>query len=245
MDAIVVKNLCKSYKLTKALDNVSFDIKENELFGLLGVNGAGKTTIVSIMSGLINRNSGEVKIMGYDIDSDIKSIQSIINVSTQESSIASRLTVYENLCFFMNVYNTNDYDLVEDLINKFSLNEVRNKMACNLSGGFRRRLSIAISLISKPKILFLDEPTLGLDVLARRELWKIIRELKSKITIILTSHYLEEIEALCDRTLILVKGKKIECDTVSNIKEKYNASSLEDAFVKMVEGVNNEVKGIY
>ena len=197
MSQIIIENVCKKYKDVKALKNVSLSVKQGELFGLLGINGAGKTTLIKILCGLTKKTSGNVLIDGFNLDSDVDEIKKIIDISPQDTSVALNLTVKENLEFFANVYDCENEDVVQEVIKTFKLEEVLNKKAKTLSGGFKRRLSIAVALISKPKILFLDEPTLGLDVIARRELWNVILKLKGKITIILTSHYLEEIENLC------------------------------------------------
>ena len=239
MNIINIDNICKNYKTLKALDNLSIEIKKGELFGLLGVNGAGKTTLIKILCGLTKKTSGSVLINGFNIDSDIDKIKEIIDISPQETAIAENLTVKENLEFFANIYNNCDLDYINKIINTFSLTSVLTKRAKTLSGGFKRRLSIAIALISKPTILFLDEPTLGLDVFARRELWGIINKLKNKITIILTSHYLDEIESLCDRVAILSKGKLLKTGTIDELKQFTNSDNFEDAFIKLVEN-NNE-----
>ena len=152
--------------------------------------------------------------------------------------MANNLTVKENLEFFANIYNNNDANTINEIVDIFNLNEVLNQRAKTLSGGYKRRLSIAIALISKPKILFLDEPTLGLDVFARRELWNIIKKLQKNITIILTSHYLEEIENLCDRVAILSNGKLLKTGTIEEIKQITNTQNFEDAFIKLVEAKN-------
>ena len=206
MNIITIDNVCKNYKSKKALDNVSLSIKQGELFGLLGVNGAGKTTLIKILCGLTRKTSGTITINNFNLDKEIDKIKEIIDISPQETSVANNLTVKENLEFFANIYNSNDANTINEIVDIFNLNEVLNQRAKTLSGGYKRRLSIAIALISKPKILFLDEPTLGLDVFARRELWNIIKKLQKNITIILTSHYLEEIENLCDRVAILSNG---------------------------------------
>ena len=164
-------------------------------------------------------------------------IKKIIDISPQESAVAKNLTVLENLKFFQDLYNQKDENYLNEIIEDLGLSEVINQRAKTLSGGYQRRLSIALGLISKPKILLLDEPTLGLDVIARRELWKIVNKFKGKITIILTSHYLEEIEALCDRVAILSKGNLLIEGTINEIKEKTNEASFEEAFVKIVGGV--------
>ena len=239
MQGIEIKNISKRYKNgVVALKDLSLTINAGELFGLLGVNGAGKTTLIKILSGLSKKDSGKAYINGYDLDCDIDKIKQIIDVSPQETSVAPNLTVLENLEFFANVYSVQDAMYLEEIISTFSLEEVLNQRAKTLSGGYKRRLSIAIALISKPQVLFLDEPTLGLDVLARRELWKIILKLKGKITIVLTSHYLEEIENLSDRVAILFKGKLLKVGKTQEIKKETNATTFEDAFIKIVEGEN-------
>lgn len=238
MNIITIENVCKNYKTKKALDNVSLTIKEGELFGLLGVNGAGKTTLIKILCGLTNKTSGTIMINNFSLDKEIDKIKEIIDISPQETSVANNLTVKENLEFFANIYNNNNTNTINEIIDIFNLNEVINQRAKTLSGGYKRRLSIAIALISKPKILFLDEPTLGLDVFARRELWNIIRKLQKDITIILTSHYLEEIENLCDRVAILSNGKLLKTGTTEELKRITNAQNFEDAFIKLVEAKN-------
>ncbi len=238
MNIISVNNVCKNYKSKVALDNVSLSIKRGELFGLLGVNGAGKTTLIKILCGLTKKSSGSVTIDGFDLDVEGDKIKEIIDVSPQETSVANNLTVRENLEFFANIYDKNSSENINEIVDIFSLGEVLNQRAKTLSGGYKRRLSIAIALISKPKILFLDEPTLGLDVFARRELWKIISKLKSKVSIILTSHYLEEIEFLCDRVAILSKGKLLQEGSVEQLKQSAEAQTFEEAFIKIVESVN-------
>ena len=238
MNIITIDNVCKNYKAKKALDNVSLSIKQGELFGLLGVNGAGKTTLIKILCGLTRKTSGTITINNFNLDKEIDKIKEIIDISPQETSVANNLTVKENLEFFANIYNNNDSNTINEIVDIFNLNEVLNQRAKTLSGGYKRRLSIAIALISKPKILFLDEPTLGLDVFARRELWNIIKKLQKNITIILTSHYLEEIENLCDRVEVLSNGKLLKTGTIEEIKQITHTQNFEDAFIKLVEAKN-------
>ena len=238
MNIITIDNVCKNYKTKKALDNVSLTIKQGELFGLLGVNGAGKTTLIKILCGLTRKTSGTITINNFNLDKEIDKIKEIIDVSPQETSVANNLTVKENLEFFANIYNKNNTNTINEIVDIFNLNEVLNQRAKTLSGGYKRRLSIAIALISKPKILFLDEPTLGLDVFARRELWNIIKRLQKNVTIVLTSHYLEEIENLCDRVAILSNGKLLKTGTIEEIKLITNAQNFEDSFIKLVEAKN-------
>ncbi len=239
MDIITIDGVCKNYKRKVALNDVSLTIKEGELFGLLGVNGAGKTTLIKIICGLTKKTEGQITVDGFNLDTEADKIKQITDVSPQETSVASNLTVKENLRFFANVYNIRDEKHITELINTFGLNDVLNQKAKTLSGGYKRRLSIAVSLISKPKILFLDEPTLGLDVFARRELWGIIKKLKGNVTVILTSHYLEEIENLCDRVAILSCGKLLQTGTIEQIKQSTNTDNFEDAFIKLA-GLKNE-----
>lgn len=236
-EIIKIDSLNKWFKENHALADLTLSVKQGELFGLLGVNGAGKTTLIKILCGLTKKCSGSVSIGGFNLDTDLDRIKEIVDISPQETSVALNLTVKENLEFFANIYNT-EKEHVDRIVEIFSLQEVLNKKAKTLSGGYKRRLSIAIALISKPQILFLDEPTLGLDVFARRELWKIINKLKSNVTIILTSHYLEEIENLCDRVAILSKGKLLTVGSIDEVKSNANANTFEDAFIKVVESAN-------
>lgn len=234
MNAIEIKELSKYYKDCKAVNNLSLEIKEGELFALLGVNGAGKTTLIKMLTGLLAPTSGDAFIFGKSIKQEINAIKEITNVSPQETAVAMNLTVKENLFFMGGIYGFQKEELakaVDEVKEALELDEVINKKAKTLSGGWQRRLSIALALISHPKILFLDEPTLGLDVLARRELWKVILSLKGKTTIILTTHYLEEVEALSDCVGIMVKGKLKALGTVDELKDASRTNTLEDAFV--------------
>lgn len=236
MAEIETKQLNKFYKNLHALKDINLGIKENELFGLLGVNGAGKTTLIKILTCLSEQTSGEAYVHGFSVKDNPEKIKEIVDVSPQETAVAHNLTVRENLDFFASLYNTRDEAYISFVVNAFSLEEVENQRAKTLSGGWKRRLSIAIGLISKPKILFLDEPTLGLDVIARRELWKIINNMKGKITIILTTHYLEEAEALCDRVAVMAKGKVKATGTPAELKAIAKTDNFEDAFIKIAEG---------
>lgn len=234
---IEIVNLTKKFKDKTAVNNINLTIKEGELFALLGTNGAGKTTTIKMMSTLILPTSGEIKVSGYDIKKDRMKIKEIVNVSPQETAIAPNLSVKENLEFMAGVYKIkNKNKKIEELVNMFKLQEVLKQKAKTLSGGWQRKLSIAISLINNPKILFLDEPTLGLDVIARRKLWSVIEQLKGKITIILTTHYMEEAESLSDRVGIMSKGNLIEVGTPQELISKVGANNFEEAFVKIATG---------
>ena len=235
MYAIETKNLTKKFKEKIAVDNLDLIIKKGELYALLGTNGAGKTTTIKMISGLIKPTSGDISILEMNYKKDSK-IKDIINVSPQETAVALNLTVKENLEFMAGVYKVKDNEKVEKLIKDFKLDKVLKNKAKTLSGGYQRRLSIALSLINDPQILFLDEPTLGLDVLARRELWKVIESLKGKITIILTTHYMEEAEELADRIGIMNEGKLIAVGTKEELIKKTKTKNFEDAFVKIATG---------
>ena len=235
MAEIETRQLNKFYKNLHALKDIDLGIRENELFGLLGVNGAGKTTLIKILTCLSEQTSGEAYVHGFSVKDNPEKVKEIVDVSPQETAVAHNLTVRENLDFFASLYNTRDEAYISSVVNAFSLEEVENQRAKTLSGGWKRRLSIAIGLISKPKILFLDEPTLGLDVIARRELWKIINNMKGKITIILTTHYLEEAEALCDRVAVMAKGKVKATGTPAELKAIAKTDNFEDAFIKIAE----------
>lgn len=236
-EIIEIKNLTKKFGDFFAVDNLNLKIYEGELFSLLGVNGAGKTTTIKLLCGLLSATSGTAIINGYSILTNLNRIKNFINISPQETAIAPNLTVKENIEFIARLYGLKNENLknnVTEMINKFDLKQVENKKAKILSGGMQRRLSIAMALVTNPKILFLDEPTLGLDVIARRELWKIIKELQSSVTILLTTHYMEEAEKLSNRVGIMNHGKLIDCGTVDELLTKTNSKNLEDAFVTIV-----------
>lgn len=236
MYEIRTEKINKYYGQIHALKDVSLEIEENSLFGLLGVNGAGKTTLIKILTCLIEPSDGKATVHGYSVTDEPREVKKIADVSPQETAVAPNLTVKENLDFFAALYGTDDKEYIASIIEGFSLGEVLSQRAKTLSGGWKRRVSIAIGMISKPKVLFLDEPTLGLDVLARRELWKIIRSLKGKATIILTTHYLEEAEALCDKVAIMAKGEILAAGTPEELKISAGTENFEDAFVKITEG---------
>ena len=239
MPAIKIEGLTKQYKDVLAVDNLSFSIEEGELFSLLGVNGAGKTTTIKMLSCLTKATSGDAYLLGKSIQNDTDDVKSLIAVSPQETAVAPALPVRENLELICGIYRfskENTENKINELCEILSLESVIDRKASKLSGGWQRRLSIAMALISEPKILFLDEPTLGLDVIARSELWDIIRSLKGKVTIILTTHYMEEAEELSDRVGIMKNGKLLICDTPEAIKLQTNEETIEKAFIKIVKG---------
>ena len=240
MYAIKTVDLTKKYKDITAVDQLNLQVKKGELFSLLGVNGAGKTTTIKMLSCLTQPTSGDAFLNGKSICDESAAVKSIIAVSPQETAVAPGLSVRENLELMCGVYGfTKDKQnaKIAELIEQLGLETVIKKKAGKLSGGWQRRLSVAMALISEPEIVFLDEPTLGLDVLARSDLWDFIRSLKGKVTIILTTHYMEEAETLSDRIAIMKDGQLLICDTAEKIKEAAETDSFEQAFVHIVKGV--------
>ncbi len=239
MDAIKTVNLTKKYKDLTAVDSLNLTVAQGELFALLGVNGAGKTTTVKMLSCLTKPASGDAFLNGQSILADTAAVKKIIAVSPQETAVAPNLSVQENLELICGVHGFSKAKRtakIQELTNQFDFHSILSKKAGKLSGGWQRRLSIAMALISEPNILFLDEPTLGLDVLARSELWDTVRSLKGKITVILTTHYMEEAEALSDRIGIMKDGRLIALGTAGELKEKTGKDRFEDAFVAIVKG---------
>ncbi|MBR6562753.1 MAG: ATP-binding cassette domain-containing protein [Clostridia bacterium] len=240
MDAIRIEGLTKKYKDIVAVDNLNLSVHKGELFSLLGVNGAGKTTTIKMLSCLTQPTSGDAFLNGKSISKDTAAVKSLIAVSPQETAIAPGLSVQENLELMCGVHGftkEKQNAKISELTELLGLESVSKKKAGKLSGGWQRRLSIAMALISEPEILFLDEPTLGLDVLARSDLWDLIRSLKGEVTIVLTTHYMEEAEALSDRIAIMKDGKLLICDTAEKIKEAAGTDNFEQAFVRIVRGV--------
>lgn len=240
MDTIRIENLTKKYKDVVAVDTLNLSVHKGELFSLLGVNGAGKTTTIKMLSCLTQPTSGDAFLNGKSICKDTAAVKSLIAVSPQETAVAPGLSVWENLELMCGVHGftkEKQNAKITELTELLGLEAVIRKKAGKLSGGWQRRLSIAMALISEPEILFLDEPTLGLDVLARSDLWDLIRSLKGKVTIILTTHYMEEAEALSDRIAIMKDGKLLICDTAEKIKERAGTDNFEQAFIHIVKGV--------
>ena len=238
MQAIRTMELVKEYKNLTAVDGLHLDIKQGELFSLLGVNGAGKTTTIKMLSCLTKPTSGDAIVGGYSITEEPEQVKRLIGVSPQETAVAPNLSVKENLELICGIHGFSKEKTegkIRELSEQFALDEVLKRKAGKLSGGFQRRVSIAMALISEPKILFLDEPTLGLDVIARHDLWEVISSLKGKITIILTTHYMEEAEALSDRIGIMKSGSLLAIGTVDELNRKAHTNDFETAFVSIVK----------
>ncbi len=238
MTAIQIRDLTKRFGDVVAVDRLNLDIEEGELFALLGVNGAGKTTLLRMLMGLSLPTDGTARVMGFDIRDSLSDVKRVSGLSPQFSAVAPNLTVQENLVWMAGVYG---YDKEEaqkratSLMERFLLTEVADRRAKVLSGGYQRRLSIAMALVGEPKVLYLDEPTLGLDVIARRELWRLVGALHAEVTVILTTHYMEEAEALADRIGIMASGQLLAVDTPAALKAAVGKTTIEDAFIAVVE----------
>ena len=238
MEAINAINLTKKYKDLVAVDQLNLQIEQGELFSLLGVNGAGKTTTIKMLSCLTKPTSGDAIVGEYSITKEPEQVKRLIGVSPQETAVAPNLSVKENLELICGIHSFSKEKAkakIQELSEQFSLDSVLHRKAGKLSGGWQRRVSIAMALISEPKILFLDEPTLGLDVLARHDLWEVIRSLKGKITIILTTHYMEESEALSDRIGIMKSVRLLAIGTAEELKDNAGTNDFETAFVSIVK----------
>ena len=236
-NAIVINDLKKEYGKRAAVKGISLNVEQGTLFSLLGVNGAGKTTTIKMLTDLTKPTSGEAYVMGRSINTELAKVKKLVSVSPQETAVAPNLTVRENLEFIAGIYGMDRKQAKEktdELVREFSMEEIEKSKAKTLSGGWQRRLSIAMALITEPKILFLDEPTLGLDVIARRELWQIINSVKKNVTIVLTTHYMEEAEKLSDKVAVMVKGEIKAVGTVPELLQRTGKQNLEEAFVSIV-----------
>ncbi len=239
MFGIETRFLTKKYKDKTAVDQMNITVNEGELFALLGVNGAGKTTAIRMLTCLCRPTSGECYIMGKNCLTESNEVKKLVGISTQETAVAENLTVCENIRMFCGIYGYSQEKTVrvtDKMISLFNMEDVKDQRAGTLSGGWKRKLSITLALIGEPKVLFLDEPTLGLDVLARREMWKIVRALKGKITIILTTHYMDEAQELADRIAIMANGKVMALGTLCELESLSGEKGLENSFIRIVGG---------
>ena len=241
MQAIKTEGIVKRYQTLTAVDHLDLEIRQGELFALLGVNGAGKTTVIKMLSCLTKPTEGDAAVCGYSITKEAEQVKRLIGVSPQETAVAPNLSVKETLeliCGIHSFSKEKTAEKIKELSGRFALHSVLGRKAGKLSGGWQRRVSIAMAMISEPKVLFLDEPTLGLDVIARHELWEAIRELRGAVTMILTTHYMEEAEALSDRIGIMKNGRLIVTGTAEELKQKVGTADFETAFVSIVKEAN-------
>ena len=238
MEAIRTERLSKRYKDILAVNRLDLTVEQGELFALLGVNGAGKTTAIKMLSCLTLPSAGEAWLEGKSILSQAAEVKQRIGVSPQETAVAPNLTAEENLLLMCGVHGFSkekSRQKAAELAAQLGLAPILHRRAGKLSGGWQRRLSIAMALVSQPEILFLDEPTLGLDVLARSDLWDTVRSLKGRITIVLTTHYLEEAEALSDRVGVMKDGRLLALGTPEELKRQTGSARFEEAFVKLIK----------
>lgn len=238
MNAIDIRDLCKQFGKRTAVDHISLTVADGEMFALLGQNGAGKTTTIQILTGLLRPSCGEALLLGQSIVKRPTAVKSSIGLSPQETAVAPKLSVRENLRLMAEIYGNSRSEAnmrAEEMMARFGLMQQERQWAKTLSGGMQRRLSIAMALIANPAVLFLDEPTLGLDVRARRDLWKLIADLKGHMSIVLTTHYLEEAEALADRIGIMDHGRLQIVGTAEEIKQKTGTDTLEEAFLQLTD----------
>ena len=238
MKAIQTEHLSKRYKDILAVNRLDLTVEQGELFALLGVNGAGKTTAIKMLSCLTRPTGGEAWLEGKSILSQAAEVKQRIGVSPQETAVAPNLTAEENLLLMCGVHGFSkekSRQKAAELAAQLGLAPILHRRAGKLSGGWQRRLSIAMALVSQPEILFLDEPTLGLDVLARSDLWDTVRSLKGRITIVLTTHDLEEAEALSDRVGVMKDGRLLALGTPEELKRQTGSARFEEAFVKLVK----------
>ena len=239
MQEIKTIKLVKRYKNLTAVDTLNLEIRQGELFSLLGINGAGKTTTIKMLSCLTKPTTGDAVVGGYSITKEPEQVKRLIGVSPQETAVAPNLSVRENLALICGIHgfsHERTQKKIEELSVQFDLEGVLKRKAGKLSGGWQRRVSIAMALISEPQILFLDEPTLGLDVIARHELWNVIRALKGKATVIMTTHYMEEAEALSDRIGIMRSGRLLAVGTPQELMDVAGTNDFETAFVSIIKG---------
>ena len=243
MNAIETRGLTKTFGTKTAVDHIDLAIREGELFALLGVNGAGKTTTIRMLSGLSVPTEGVCTVCGFDCVEQVDCVKAVVGLSPQDTAVAENLTVLENLHLMAQICGLSaqeEAQRVADMMCTFHMEEIASSRAKTLSGGWKRKLSIAMALVSQPKVLFLDEPTLGLDVLARRELWRTIESLKGKVTVLLTTHYMEEAQQLADRIAVMINGRIAAMGTLSQLEALTGKTGLEEAFVAIAEGNGKE-----
>lgn len=243
MKGIEASGLVKRYGNLTAVNGLDLCVEQGQLYALLGMNGAGKTTAIRMLCGLTEADGGDARIMGCSVRTDLPGVRSLTAISPQESAVAPKLTVAENLMMIAQIHGMKKSEAREKcgkIIRQMELESVEKRYAGKLSGGWQRRLSIAMALVSQPKVLFLDEPTLGMDVLSRRSLWQLIRGLRGEMTILLTTHYMEEAAYLSDCIGILRAGRLVAQGTAEELMKTAGAESFEDAFVALAvaeEGV--------
>ncbi len=240
---IIVKNLVKKFESFIANDNLTFDVFRGEIFGFLGANGAGKTTAMKILCGLSQPTSGELSVAGFDVYKQQDKIKANIGYMSQKFSLYEDLTVFENIQFYAGIYGLSNKEIDEralKLIEKLGMQAMRKKLVASLPLGWRQKLSFSIAIIHKPQIVFLDEPTGGVDPITRRQFWNLIYEAANDgITIFVTTHYMDEAE-YCNRVSIMVDGRIEALDSPLNLKKQFNAENMNDVFIQLARKSKNK-----
>jgi ABC-2 type transport system ATP-binding protein len=238
---IVVKDLVKKFGSFIANDHLTFEVRKGEIFGFLGANGAGKTTAIRILCGLSYPSSGTLKVAGFDVYSEREKIKRNIGYMSQKFSLYDDLTVYENIRFYGGIYGLSRPDIrirAKKLMDKLDLGEARNKLIRDIPQGWKQKLAFSVAILHDPKIVFLDEPTGGVDPITRRQFWSLIYDAAHNgITVFVTTHYMDEAE-YCDRVTIMVDGKISALDTPAELKKQYNAANMDEVFLKLARGSN-------
>jgi ABC-2 type transport system ATP-binding protein len=242
---IIVKDLVKKFGDFVANDHLSFEVKRGEIFGFLGANGAGKTTAIRILCGLSYPTSGEMTVAGFDVYTQRDQIKRNIGYMSQKFSLYEDLTVFENIRFYAGIYGLRKKEIEERaarLLERLTLTEARNKLIADIPQGWKQKLAFSVAIIHDPKVVFLDEPTGGVDPITRRQFWDMIYEAaQSGITVFVTTHYMDEAE-YCDRVSIMVEGRIAALDTPSELKKRFGAETMNDVFLKLARAkVNAEV----
>jgi ABC-2 type transport system ATP-binding protein len=234
---ITVKNMYKRFGSFVANDDLNFEVSEGEIFGFLGANGAGKTTTIKILCGLSKPTSGEIKVAGFDVYSQTELIKRNIGYMSQKFSLYDDLTILENIRFYAGIYGISNKEIRErtaELLERFGLTSFRNTLISDLPMGWRQKLAFSVAIFHQPKIVFLDEPTSGVDPITRRQFWELIYDAASRgITVFVTTHYMDEAE-YCDRVSIMDAGRIVALDTPLALKEKYKVENIYDLFLKIV-----------
>lgn len=237
---ISVNNLCKTFGSFTAVNSISFDVYKGEIFGFLGANGAGKTTAMKMLIGISKPSSGEASIAGFDVKKQAEMVKKSIGYMSQKFSMYDDLTIKENITFFGGIYGLSRAEIKEktaNLISELELEEVADKLVSALPLGWKQKLSFSVALLHEPKLVFLDEPTGGVDPITRRQFWEMIYAQANKgTTIFVTTHYMDEAE-YCDRVSIMVEGKIEALDSPKNLKKQYNAASMNDVFLKLARNI--------
>jgi len=234
---IIVEDLVRMFGSFTAVDHITFDVKQGEIFGFLGANGAGKTTTMKMLTGLLSLSGGGAKVAGHDVQTEPEKVKKSIGYMSQKFALYDDLSVWENIRFYSGVYGLTDKEIQEGgraMLDKLGLGDVHNQLIGALPLGWKQKLAFSVALLHQPEIVFLDEPTSGVDPVTRRQFWEMIYEAaESGTTVFVTTHYMDEAE-YCDRIGIMVAGKLPALDTPARLKQQFKSKSVDEVFVKLV-----------